>query len=186
MSGFPALDPLIVATASGFIALLFARAAFHKVSDFLVFTGTLSDYRIVPEALLTTVTAVLIVLEVLVAGGVLWSVTRPVAALVGAGLLTAYAAAMAVPLSQGRTEISCGCGGAADQLSWSLLGRNALLAAVALIGALPALDRDLAWFDFVSIPLGVLAMWLILEAAEQTMQTGAHIRSMRAKANKEV
>ncbi len=180
------LDPLLVATASGFIALLFARAAYHKASDFLVFTGTLSDYRIVPEQLLTTVTMALIVLEVIVAGGLLWSTTRPVAALLGAGLLAVYAMAMAVPLSQGRTEISCGCGGAADQLSYALLGRNAVLTAVALFASLPMTERALSWFDYMAIPLGVLAMWLILEAAEHTLQTAAHIRSIRAKANKEV
>lgn len=186
MFELPSLDPLLVATASGFIALLFARAAYHKASDFLVFTGTLSDYRIVPETLLTTVTAALIVLEVVVAGGILWSATRPAAALLGAGLLAAYAMAMAVPLSQGRTEISCGCGGAADQLSPALLVRNGILVMVALLASLPIAARPLTWFDYISIPLGVLTLWLILEAAEQTMQTGAHIRSMRAKANKEV
>ena len=42
MTALAALDPLIVAVTSGFIALLFARAAYHKASDFLVFTGTLS------------------------------------------------------------------------------------------------------------------------------------------------
>lgn len=131
-------------------------------------------------------TAALIVLEVVVAGGILWSETRPAAALLGAGLLIAYAGAMAVPLSQGRTEISCGCGGAADQLSVWLLVRNAVLAVLALVAAQPMLGRDLQWFDFLSIPLGVLAMWLILEAVEQTLQTGAHIRSLRAKQNKEV
>jgi hypothetical protein len=186
MTEIAALDPLIVAVTSGFIALLFARAAYHKASDFLAFTGTLSDYRIVPETLLTTVTAALIVLEVLVAGGLLWSVTRPVAALTGAGLLTAYAMAMAVPLSQGRTEISCGCGGAADQLSPALLVRNGVLVVIALLASLPVADRPLAWFDFVSIPLGVMTLWLVLEAVEQTMQIGAHIRAVQSKANKEV
>jgi hypothetical protein len=188
MFDLPSLDPLLVATASGFIALIFARAAYHKASDFLAFTGTLADYRIVPETLLTTVTMVLIVLEVLVAGGVLWSATRPVAALTGAGLLTAYAMAMAVPLSQGRTEISCGCGGAAEQLSPALLVRNGVLVAVAIVAALPFAGRDLTWFDYLAIPLGVLTMWLILEMTEHTMQTAAHIRSMRAQSssNKEV
>ena len=188
MLALPDLDPLMVATASGLIALVFARAAYHKAANFLEFTGTLADYRIVPEALIATVTSALIVIEVFVAGGILWSGLRPVAAMTGAAVLVTYALAMMVPMSQGRTEISCGCGGAAEQISPALLWRNAALAGIALVAALPILDRPLGWFDYLAIPLGVATAWLILEAVEQTLQTASYIRALKSQTanNKEV
>lgn len=181
MSGFPSLDPLLVVTAAGFIAVLLARAAWHKVNDYVAFTGTLSDYRILPESLLGPATVLLVTVEALLAVGLLWGETRVYAGIGAAGLLVIYALAMMVPLSQGRTEISCGCGGPTDHLSPALLLRNALLAGIAVVAAFPMAGRELTWVDLVSLPLGVLALWLILEAAEQGLQNAAYIRSLQSR-----
>lgn len=186
MLGLPAIDPLLVVTAAGFTALLLARAALHKAGDFLAFTGTLSDYRVLPEWALSPATVLLIVTEGAIAAGLLWSGTRPMAALAAAALLAFYAAMMAFPLSQGRTEISCGCGGPTDHLSASLLVRNALLAAIALVAAAPVADRALSWFDMVSLPLAVITLWFILEAAEQALQNAAYIRALQSRLRSEV
>lgn len=186
MPGFPSLDPLLVATAAAFIALLLARAAFHKATDFVAFTGTLSDYRLLPEALLAPATVVLAGLEALIAVALLWSETRVPAAVAGAALLIAYAGIMAIPLSQGRTEISCGCGGPTDHLSPALLVRNGLLALFALAAACPVDARALTWLDMISLPLGVLTLWLILEAAEQSLQNAAYVRAIHSRFKIEV
>lgn len=177
----PTLDPLLVVTAAGFIALLLARAALHKVNEFVAFTGTLGDYRIVPESLLTPAAGLLVAIEVAIAAGLLWSETRMIAGLAAAILLSAYALAMAYPLSQGRTEISCGCGGPTDHLTPALLFRNGLLAVIALVAASTLVARPLTWFDYFALPLGVLTLWVILEAAEQGLQNAAYIRALRSK-----
>ncbi len=186
MLGLPVLDPLLVVTAAGFTALLLARAALHKAGDFLAFTGTLADYRLLPEWALSPATMLLIVLEGAIAAGLMWSATRPMAGLAAAGLLAFYAAMMAIPLSQGRTEISCGCGGPTDHLSASLLGRNGVLVAIALVAAAPLNERVLTWLDIVSLPLAVITLWFILEAAEQALQNGAYIRSLKSRLRSEV
>lgn len=186
MPGFPTLDPLLVATAAAFIALLLARAAIHKITDFVAFTGTLSDYRVLPESMLTPATLGLIAVEIVLAAALLWSGTRPVGALGAAGLLTFYAAMMAIPLSQGRTEISCGCGGPTDHLSGALLMRNALLVAICLVAACTITDRPLGWADFLALPFGVVTLWLLLEAGEQALQNAAYIRNIKSRLKSEV
>lgn len=181
MSVLPSLDPLLVVTAAGFIAVLLARAVWHKVNDYVAFTGTLSDYRILPESLLGPATIFLVAVEALLALGLLWDETRTMAGIGAALLLAAYALAMMVPMSQGRTEISCGCGGPTDHLSPALLVRNGILAATAIVAACPIAGRELTWVDLVSLPLGVLALWLIMQAAEQGLQNAAYIRSLQSR-----
>lgn len=186
MPGLPTLDPLLVVTAAGFIALLLARAAYHKANDVVAFTGTLSDYRLLPESLLVPATVLLVAVEGAIALGLLWSGTRGMAGLAAALLFVVYAVVMAWPLSQGRTEISCGCGGPTDHLSPALLVRNGLLAVLALVAASPLLGRDLAWFDMITMPLGVLTLWFILEAGEQSLQNSAYIRALQSRLKSEV
>jgi hypothetical protein len=185
MLALPAIDPLLVVTAAGFIALLLARAAVHKASDFVAFQGTLSDYRILPEQLLAPATVALIIVETALALGLLWSETRPVAGVGAAVLLAIYGAAMAIPLSQGRTEISCGCGGPTDQLSPGLLVRNGLLAAVALVAAAPMLERAFTWLDLISLCFGFLTLWCILEAGEQALQNASYVRALKSRLRSE-
>jgi hypothetical protein len=139
-----------------------------------------------PEQILSPATVLLIGVELAIAAGLLWSGTRPLAGVAAAALLLFYAAVMAVPLSQGRTEISCGCGGPTDHLSPALLVRNGLLAAIALVAASPVVSRDLSWLDMVSVPLGIITLLLVLEASEQALQNGAYIRAMRSRLRSEV
>jgi hypothetical protein len=186
MTGLQTLDPLLAVAAAGFIALILARAAAHKMSEFVAFTGTLSDYRMLPERLLAPAAMLLIGVETAIAAGLLWSGTRPFAGIAAAALLLLYAAVMAVPLSQGRTEISCGCGGPTDHLSPALLVRNGVLAALALVAAAPVSDRALSWLDVLSLPFAVVGMWFILETAEQALQNEAYIRALKSRLRSEV
>lgn len=180
------IDPLIATAAAGFLALLFARAAWHKASQFLVFTGVMSDYRILPDAVLVPAAALLIGLETVVAIGLVPEVSRPFAAVAGAGLLCIYAVAMIAPLMQGRTEISCGCGGPIDQLSWSLVVRNILLIGLLMVLTLLPSGRSMTWTDLVIVPVAVLAAWLLFEAIEHIVRTAGHIRFLRSSIHSEV
>lgn len=181
MPVLPSLDPLLVTVAAGFTALLLLRAVFHKVTDFTAFAGTLSDYRIVPSALVAPAAALLAAIEIVLAAGLLWNDTRPIAAVLAASLLAIYAAAMAYPLAQGRSEISCGCGGPAEHLSPALLWRNGVLIVVALAAAAQITERPTGWLDYLSIPFTVVVMWLILETLEQALQNHAYIAALNSR-----
>ena len=165
---------LAPATAIAFIALLFARAASHKVFDFTAFTGFVADYRLVPEAMarpLATLVAaaeIAVVLALIVPGG------QATGALLAAGLLLAYAGGMAVNLRRGRDRIECGCGGAPQPLGWALVGRNLVLAAIAGAAAsLPLSVPGLA--GTLVVTLGGLTCFAAYLLAEQILANAAVI-----------
>jgi hypothetical protein len=81
-------------------------------------------------------------------------------------------------------HISCGCGfGAAsggDQpLSWWLVARNLLLGTVAVVASLPATNRDLGPYDWLTLALALMACGLLYSGASQLMRNGAAIASWR-------
>lgn len=181
MAVLPDLDPLLVTVAAGFMALLLLRAAYHKATSFTAFTGTLSDYQILPTALVAPTAAVLAAIEFGLAAALLWNVTRPVAGILAALLLAVYTGAMAYPLSQGRSEVSCGCGGPAEHLSPALLVRNLVLIVAALAAACSIAVRTVTWLDYVSIPFAVFVLWLVLETLEQALQNHAYITALNSR-----
>lgn len=128
--------PLALAAACAFVALLFLRAGLHKLSDMPRFEGVLADYELAPEGALRAIAFALPVVELLTAGALAITPLRGLAAWAAGGLLTFYALVMAVSLLRGRREIDCGCGGAPEPLSWALVARNAVLAAIVAPAAL--------------------------------------------------
>ena len=58
----PLLVPLKLAICV-FTALLFARAAIHKLGDFRKFCGILANYRFVPQVLVVPVAGMLVTAE---------------------------------------------------------------------------------------------------------------------------
>jgi len=125
--------PLLAATAAAFLALLFARAALHKLTDFTEFTGFVADYKLLPERFVAPVSALIVAAECAVVVTPLIPGAMPLAGLLGGLLLAGYGVAMAVNIVRGRDRIECGCGGAAQPLSWALVARNAVLVGVALV-----------------------------------------------------
>ena len=124
------IDPAIGTLLSGAFALLFASAAFHKARHFAHFAAVFRAYRLVPPAL--PLAALVPMLELSVAAGLLLPVARPAAAVTGAALLLLYATAIGVNLRRGRHDLSCGCGGPDERrpiAAWMVV-RNLLLAAL--------------------------------------------------------
>ena len=83
--------------------------------------------------------------------------------MLAAALLLTYAVAMAWHLAHGRV-LDCGCGGAPLPLSGWLVGRNAVLAALALLVALPAQARPLDLADW-AVAAGTMLLGALLMAA---------------------
>lgn len=179
MAALLPLDPLLVAAAIGLIVLVFARALLHKASDFEGFRQTVEDYRVVPAALAGPAAIGLGAVEALAVVGLIVPATREAAALGAIGLLGLYAVAMALNLVRGRTSIDCGCGGPGQSISWTLVARNAVLAAIAGLVLAPMAARPLGVVDMVALPVMVLTTWLVLLVIEQLARTFAHIRALR-------
>lgn len=127
---------IMVRTAA---ALLFAEAAFGKLSDRAGFEGVVANYRLLPAPLAAPVARLLPPAEALIAMGLLAGVLAPWPATAAAALLLVFAGAMAVNLRRGRAEIDCGCGrgGPRQSISWGRVVRNLGLAGLLLFTATP-------------------------------------------------
>ncbi len=69
---------LLAGTAGAFTALLFARAAWHKLADFTEFTGFVADYQLVPEPMVRPVSWSLIGRNIAIAALVASALFAPI------------------------------------------------------------------------------------------------------------
>jgi hypothetical protein len=169
-----ALDPAIGWTVVLVLAGVFGAAAITKLRALDAFVGVLHSYRLVPEPLERPIAYALPVIELAIAVGVLLPAVRASAALTAAILLVLFAGAMAINLARGRRDIDCGCFATVlrQRLSWPLVLRNLLLAALAL-RVVPGLGvRSLGWLDFVTIGCASTALVLVYAAASQLFGSG--------------
>jgi hypothetical protein len=114
------------------VGLVFILAATQKTQHWRVFSGVVANYRLLPRPLIGPVAALLPPTEMLLGILLLSAQFRPFGALGAAALLGLFAIAMAANLRRGRKAIDCGCGQSflKQNLSWTLVGRNAVLAAL--------------------------------------------------------
>jgi len=156
-----------------FTALLFVRAAMHKLGDRYRLQGILADYAILPERSLATASYALPVLELGAAVLLLLPTTRPLGGVLAGTLLAIYAIAMGASLRRGRYMMDCGCGGAPEPISWLLVARNTVLiallaptAAGLVYGGGISLTKDVA-------TLGIAVLLLLLWLAAETLFSNA-------------
>lgn len=171
MDGF---SPILAAIAIGLVVLVFARALVHKLGDFAGFVATLAEYRLMPTAALRPAAWATVTVEGAVLGGVLPAGGRAFALGAAAAMLGLYAGAMAVNLIRGRDRIDCGCGGSGHALSWALVGRNLVLAALALAALGRPVALDLA--QAVVAMAAIVSLWLLLVLFEHLTGTFSHAR----------
>jgi len=170
----PPVDPLAAWIAAALIAALFAHAAIAKLADRARLEHHLAAYG-VPQAAVAALAWALPLLEGVTAGLVLtpW---RPVGAVAAAALLLAYAAVMAWQRAHGRV-LDCGCGGAPLAVSWALVARNVLLAALAGLAAAPPAPRALGLADFIVVVAAVMLATLLHAACNEVLRHGQRARS---------
>lgn len=179
------LDPLIVAIAAGTLLLIFVRGVWHKLTDHPTFRVILENYEIVPAGWVPAAAMAVTAAEAAVALGLLFPATRSLAALSGFTILALYAIAIAINLRRGRVTIECGCGGPGHGLSWILVWRNAGLMALALIAALPALDRAMGIWDMLVVLAAVATVALALASLEQAGSNAAYVMLSRNKGQRD-
>jgi hypothetical protein len=173
-----AVDPALQLIVRASLSLLFARAALHKLRDVAGFGAALERYELLPAPWAVPAGAFVIAAEVGVAAGVWLPRVAPAAALGAAALLALYAGAIAVNLVRGRRDIDCGCSGPARRqpISAALVVRNGVIAAAAVLGALPAGPRALLWVDGVTVAASVAALACLYAAADGLLAESAHGR----------
>lgn len=159
--------PILVVVAAGLLVCVFLRGAAHKFFDFGWFVHTLAEYRLIPARFVSPVAAVLALVETGVAIGLVAPQSRGAAAMAGGALLLAYAAAIAVNLLRGRSRIECGCGGAGEGLSWSLVVRNGALAGLALVAAQTPIPAPFGPFEWITAAAAIASLWLLLVSVEK-------------------
>jgi hypothetical protein len=154
--------PLLGVAASVAVALLFAVAGIDKLRHRDLLPGVIANYRLLPDALVAPAAALLPGVELLVAAGLLLGFA-PVAPMAAIALLLIFAGAMAINIGRGRRHIDCGCGhaGLRQQLGWSQVARNLLLA-TALLPALVAGRADLGTADTAMAMAAGVAIYLLL------------------------
>jgi hypothetical protein len=173
------VSSLLSATASAFTALVFARAAWHKLADFAEFTGFVADYRLVPDTQVKTAAAALVAVEVAIPVLLLVPATQATGAVLAVLMFGLYALAMGINIARGRTQVECGCGGAPTLLSPALLVRNAVLAGIAALVLAAAGSLSLSLGDAAAaVALGFM-LWVAFLLAEQVLANGIRARMLR-------
>jgi hypothetical protein len=134
------IDQVLAAQFAAFLAVLLAASAAHKWWRWDHTLGVVRDFAGVPGAAAPAVTATVGVVEWLAAALLFFPSYRVLGALLAATILTVYLALIARSLSAGRRDVDCGCsfGPARHSIGAYEVGRNAVLAAVALFVAASA------------------------------------------------
>lgn len=178
------LDPAIGLLLVAVVALLFGSAAAHKLRDLRRFEEIFAAYGVASAISRWRLAWLVPVLELGTALGLLFDVTRPYAAALGALLLVSYALAIGINLRRGRRDLACGCGGPDERrpiAPW-MVWRNVLIALVASSTSVPWSARPLGLTDAVTVVFGLLTLAIIYLCVDQLMgylQRVAQLRGIR-------
>lgn len=150
------VDPVLSFVALVLLAAIFAAAAVTKLREPAVFAGVVEQYGLLPHGLVRPFAYALPILELAAALGLLLPATRAPAAAVLTLLLLVFAAAMAVNLARGRSDIDCGCfiGLLRQRISWALVARNLVLAGFGLALLTGDNGRPLVLLDGFTVVAG--------------------------------
>jgi uncharacterized membrane protein len=160
------VDPAFSMLALLLLAVVFAAAAVAKLREPDVFAGVVEQYGLLPRVLVRPFAYALPVVELAAALGLLLPVSRGPAAALLILLLLGFAAAMAINLARGRSDIDCGCfiGVQKQRISWTLVVRNLVLAGFGLTLLADGTGRPLAALDGFTVLAAAAALLLLYEA----------------------
>jgi hypothetical protein len=176
------LDPIVDTLMAISFGLMFLLAAVHKLNAMAQFRAVLTDYRVMPAAVVPTIASLLPLGEMVL--GVAWLFSNDAVWLPTAVLLALYTTAIAVNLLRGRVHISCGCGfgrstSVDEALTWGLVWRNLVLIGAALLNAMPGSERAVGMIDYLTLIAGLIAVLFLFSAANQLIRNAAAINSWR-------
>ncbi len=174
------LDPAIQYLIAIALAAIFAGSAAAKLVDLDLFEGAIANYRLVPGRLEKPVAWTLPLCELASGAGLVFAATRDAAAAALIILLCVFSGAIALNLMRGRRDIDCGCFGPAlrQELGASLIARNLVLIAAAVLLELPAAPRALESVDFVTIGFGAVTLLTLYLSANYAIANAPRTRAL--------
>ncbi|HYB98406.1 MAG TPA: MauE/DoxX family redox-associated membrane protein [Candidatus Limnocylindrales bacterium] len=175
------MDVAIVIALRLALAVLLAAAALHKLRDVARFRLTLQSYDVLPAPFLNVAAWLLLAAEAAAAAWLMSGLAAGAAGAAVAALMLTYAVAIAINLRRGRTDIDCGCAGPAARipLSAALVVRNILVAAGALLLALPVAARPLHWIDALTVSGALAALCACWLASERMLALAPALSRLR-------
>lgn len=146
-------------SGSGGLGLIFLTSGVSKLRHRVLLPGVIASYRLLPDFAVAPVAIALPFVETLTGAALIAGIT-PVPVAVAILLLTVFAAAMAINIRRGRTHIDCGCGRSQlrHPISWALVARNAILAALLAPALLPR--AQLGAMDLATAFAGGIAIFV--------------------------
>jgi hypothetical protein len=159
-SGLTQMLALFGLTGCMAVGLLFLTAGIAQWRHRALLPGVIANYRLLPASLVGPAAMALPLVEV-ATGAALLIGLHPLAVVVAMALLLLFAGAMAVNIRRGRGHIDCGCGHGAlrHPIGWSLVARNAALAA--LLGLRLAFTPPFTAMDVATALAGGIAIALL-------------------------
>ena len=166
------------AASMAVLAAVFLVAGGLKVRDFRVFTERLSDFELVPPAVVVPVAAAIVVWELAV--GVCVLVRPAVGAWLAAGTLLAFAVVVAVTWLRGKRNIACACFGQSREarLGWHVVVRDVGLALLAVPAS--AFGAGVSLDEAVVGGVALLMYLLLLVVVAEGLRTAETMRAQRA------
>lgn len=164
------LDPVVTRAVAATLSIVLLAGAWQKLSDPVVFSGAVENYRLLPDPLVPLVARGLPLLELAAGVLLLFPETCLLGGVLALLLLCSVTAAVAINLSRGNASIDCGCGGLSSQpLSWSLVARNVVLMALVGLAVQEGAARTLVWADYFTASGAILALVGIYVSVNQLM-----------------
>ncbi len=163
------------------LSWVFLSAAWHKLRRPDRFRVVLDNYRLLPFPAHALHALVLGLAEAAIGAGLLIASTRTTAATAAIVVLAAYALAIGLNLVRGRREIDCGCSGpgAEQPISWHLVARNCLLAALAATTFIAVPARTLGWIDWLTMAFAGLLAIVIYRGAGVLLENQLKLNALR-------
>ncbi|WP_341668543.1 MauE/DoxX family redox-associated membrane protein [Alcaligenes sp. SDU_A2] len=170
------MDPILAYASVACLAVLMGLGALDKLRHFSLFEAAVGGYRLLPEVLLRPFSLVFVAGEALAAPLLLWPGSRQAGAALALAVLAVATLGIVLNLLQGRRDVDCGCSGLGESsagLSWWLVGRNTLLAMLAVAGSgwLAQSARELTWMDGLTFFGATLALLGLYHAANQLIES---------------
>ncbi|MDF0543033.1 methylamine utilization protein MauE [Sphingobium sp. H39-3-25] len=145
------------------VGLVFLTAGLSKFRHSALLPGVVANYRLLPPSLVAPVAAILPIAEILIGAALILGIgplSLALPAVLAMLLLGLFAAAMAINIGRGRTQIDCGCGRSQlrHPIGWGLVARNMVLMGLLAPRLLPA--PVLSPIDLAAGIAGGLAIFL--------------------------
>ncbi|EJC62099.1 methylamine utilization protein MauE [Alcaligenes ammonioxydans] len=178
------MDPVLTYASLACLAVLMGLGALDKLRHFSLFEAAVGAYRLLPEALVRPFSVLFVAAEALSTPLLLWPASRSLGAVLALCVLLVATSGIVLNLLRGRRDVDCGCSGLGESsggLSWWLVARNAVLAALALVSGDWASDgaRELVWVDGLTFFGTTLALLGLYYAANQLIESHLKFQKMQ-------